>query len=510
MGNVPNRRMRDQRPPTGEEALAEITHGRLAPDGRVAVTPLVPPPAENLTAADAGFGVARARDETPTAALPSPTTRALGTVSSQTSRPTLSFEEIYSSPENQVFKVVFFPDRIFHAQYLNATRAANQYRYAISAARSILDISVLKAQVFMFGQKTANLLRIEYRASRLVEKSRESGRFMRERLIAWVRVTGQVIRKNENGDPVLDAAGAPIRDMVSVESPVKLQYCPWIDAYQVEIWSTLEPPQRTMRHHFQVTAQMGPASPITRLRSFTPLLNEIDQISTVELAMRENDVNEPYGLPINNPKWDNNNERSYQAPNSPVPNDHGANTIGVGNYLVSFQNGWFLKANDIPPVRYRNAMMDSNNPDFVPPSRFPQWESGDAWRGDVPAQAFTEANVIEMRWILQREFGGSVVFFHEVTIPPGTVEGTHKHVGSEELYYIVSGEGVAYMAEGDDPATAHFPKVQRQIYGLFEHTCVELPVGPGNVIFTKSGGIHGIRNTGNKPLKFVAFLYHSV
>jgi oxalate decarboxylase/phosphoglucose isomerase-like protein (cupin superfamily) len=29
-------------------------------------------------------------------------------------------------------------------------------------------------------------------------------------------------------------------------------------------------------------------------------------------------------------------------------------------------------------------------------------------------------------------------------------------------------------------------------------------------VFLKSGGIHGIRNDGQKPLKFVAFLYHSV
>jgi len=28
------------------------------------------------------------------------------------------------------------------------------------------------------------------------------------------------------------------------------------------------------------------------------------------------------------------------------------------------------------------------------------------------------------------------------------------------------------------------------------------------MIFTKSGGMHGIRNNGTAPLKFVAFLYH--
>jgi hypothetical protein len=31
-----------------------------------------------------------------------------------------------------------------------------------------------------------------------------------------------------------------------------------------------------------------------------------------------------------------------------------------------------------------------------------------------------------MRWVVQRELGSGNVYFHEVTIPPGTVEGTHK------------------------------------------------------------------------------------
>jgi oxalate decarboxylase/phosphoglucose isomerase-like protein (cupin superfamily) len=118
-------------------------------------------------------------------------------------------------------------------------------------------------------------------------------------------------------------------------------------------------------------------------------------------------------------------------------------------------------------------------------------------------------NVIEMRWLTQNEMGSQLVFFHEVTIPPGMVEGTHRHIGSEELYYIVSGEGVAYMGEGDDPATASYPTVERSIFGIGIKKCKELPVKQGSVIYTKSGGIHGIRNPGTQPLKFVAFLYHS-
>jgi oxalate decarboxylase/phosphoglucose isomerase-like protein (cupin superfamily) len=110
---------------------------------------------------------------------------------------------------------------------------------------------------------------------------------------------------------------------------------------------------------------------------------------------------------------------------------------------------------------------------------------------------------------VQRELGSSVVFFHEVTIPPGTVEGTHRHIGTEELYFIVEGKGTAYMADGDDPANEKYPLVEREIYTLGKLKCRELPVEPGNVIYTKSGGVHGIRNNGDVPLKFVAFLYHT-
>jgi oxalate decarboxylase/phosphoglucose isomerase-like protein (cupin superfamily) len=105
-----------------------------------------------------------------------------------------------------------------------------------------------------------------------------------------------------------------------------------------------------------------------------------------------------------------------------------------------------------------------------------------------------------------------------VTIPPGKVEGNHQHIGSEELYYIIQGKGVAYLRVGDDPATDAvdpqgkpvYPTVPREVMGLGPKDFKELPVEPGSMIFTKSGGMHGIRNTGDTDdLKFVAFLYHS-
>jgi mannose-6-phosphate isomerase-like protein (cupin superfamily) len=151
------------------------------------------------------------------------------------------------------------------------------------------------------------------------------------------------------------------------------------------------------------------------------------------------------------------------------------NTVDALNYLIDFQRGWFFNAKDVQPVRYRNAMMTDDNSE----SR--------------------EDNIIEMKWLVQRELGSSVVFFHEVTIPPGTVEGTHRHIGTEELYFITEGKGIAYMADGDDPNNEKFPIVERDIYTLGKLKCRELPVEPGSVIFTKSGGVHGIRNDGTAP-----------
>jgi mannose-6-phosphate isomerase-like protein (cupin superfamily) len=142
--------------------------------------------------------------------------------------------------------------------------------------------------------------------------------------------------------------------------------------------------------------------------------------------------------------------------------------------------------------------------------------SADYFRGPPPSPGVFDGakNVMGMRWIIQRELGGTIVYFHQVELPPGAVEGTHQHIGSEELYYFIEGEGIAYMGDGDDPHVDEtYPLVDPMpdIYGLGPKPCRQIPVKPGITLFTKSGGIHGVRNPrGNTgPLKFVAFGYHS-
>jgi mannose-6-phosphate isomerase-like protein (cupin superfamily) len=376
------------------------------------------------------------------------------------------FSDIFTSPENQIFKVVFFPDRIYHEAFLNAT-VSPRYRYNVREVRSKHDITILKGSVYQDSAFLSNFIRLEYRGSRLTEVAREKQRFLRDQVIAWIKLL-------------------PNKPELTAEATVKLNYCNWTRAYQAEIWQTLEPLPGT-QHDIKVLSMMGKDGQITRVKAFNPALEDIKGIKTVDVAFRENDVDTPIGYRINDPVWDNDYLRSHQEPRNPRPNSS-ENTVQDDNYSLTFQRGWFLQANDVPPVRYNNAMMDADNPER---------------RGD-------NENIVEMRWILQRELGSDLVYFHEVNVTPGAYEGSHHHIGSEELYYIISGTGIAYMGEHDDPAIeTKYPTVDKQIFGLGLRQMKELPVQAGNVIYTKSGGMHGIRNNGTEPLKFVAFGYHS-
>lgn len=378
------------------------------------------------------------------------------------------FNDIAADPRTSIFEVVFFPDRVYHAQYLNATRSS-RYRYVVQEVRGKSDSNVLKGFVFIDGLQICNFLRIEARGGRLAEVVRERGRFM--------------------GPDIMANVGLTTVDGHRVDAQVRMHFCPWIHAFQVELWETLDAPAGK-HHDYQILDMMGYRGPITKVPAFADALSDLDALRRIDLAFRENDVSYPSRVTISDADaaWDNYYQRNVQVPNTQDPSSD-QNTVRQDGYGVDFQRGWFVKkVRDIPPVRYRNGMMEANNPDA------------------------NDANIIEMRWVLQQEFGGTVVFFHEVTIPPHTIEGTHQHIGSEELYYVFEGRGIAYMGAKDDPALARdetIPVVERKIYGLDPKPCKKLDVAPGSVIYTKSGGIHGIENPYDEPLRFVAFLYHS-
>ena len=377
------------------------------------------------------------------------------------------FEDILSDASNLIFHVVFFPDRVYHAQYLNATRSV-RYRYKVEEVRAKADITVVRGRVYMDGAALTNFLRIEYRASRLVETARQQNRLLGSDVIGGVELYGA--------------------DGAKAQAYARMHLCPWIDAYQVEFWDTLQPPPGR-RHDHQVLDLMGFGGSIVREPAFDRHLRDLKSVREMRLWFRETDLVQPSGyfLPGERATWDNYYERNTQVPNTQEPSS-AANTVKEANYRVDFQRGWFIpNARSVKPVRYRNAMMN-----------------------DGAAEAGPD-NVIEMRWVLQQEFGGSIVFFHEVTIPPHTVEGAHQHIGSEELYYVTEGKGFAYIGANDNPdgEMNAYDLVQRDIYGLGPRPCRKVPVAPGSVIFTKSGGIHGIENPNDAPLRFVAFLHHT-
>jgi quercetin dioxygenase-like cupin family protein len=73
----------------------------------------------------------------------------------------------------------------------------------------------------------------------------------------------------------------------------------------------------------------------------------------------------------------------------------------------------------------------------------------------------------------------------EQTFEKGRSTGLHLHEQGDELFYVVSGKGVATIGD------------------------VEQPIGPGDVIFVPASGIHRIRNLENDDSLVVIFFMDS-
>ena len=85
----------------------------------------------------------------------------------------------------------------------------------------------------------------------------------------------------------------------------------------------------------------------------------------------------------------------------------------------------------------------------------------------------------------EKELDNKCKMFAKVTIEPGASVGYHEHHGDTETYYFISGEG------------------------LYNDNGVEIPVKPGDVTYTGDGFGHGLKNTGNQDLVFVALILYS-
>lgn len=82
----------------------------------------------------------------------------------------------------------------------------------------------------------------------------------------------------------------------------------------------------------------------------------------------------------------------------------------------------------------------------------------------------------------EKELHGNCGLYAEVTIEPNCTLGYHEHHGESETYYILSGEGTY----NDNGATR--------------------PVKAGDVTFTGNGFGHGLDNTGDQNLVFMALI----
>jgi mannose-6-phosphate isomerase-like protein (cupin superfamily) len=69
------------------------------------------------------------------------------------------------------------------------------------------------------------------------------------------------------------------------------------------------------------------------------------------------------------------------------------------------------------------------------------------------------------------------------TLLPGSGLGYHRHTENEELYVILSGTGT-FFDEGEE----------------------KKQVGPGDMTLTLKGQSHGLVNTGEEPLVFIAVI----
>lgn len=83
-----------------------------------------------------------------------------------------------------------------------------------------------------------------------------------------------------------------------------------------------------------------------------------------------------------------------------------------------------------------------------------------------------------VRTLLTSEFDSSLAYVREIVLHANSSVGIHPHSGDEELYYIISGRGIM-MVNGEQKV-----------------------VVSGDVVLTKSGSSHGLRNESDRDLRF--------
>jgi oxalate decarboxylase/phosphoglucose isomerase-like protein (cupin superfamily) len=98
----------------------------------------------------------------------------------------------------------------------------------------------------------------------------------------------------------------------------------------------------------------------------------------------------------------------------------------------------------------------------------------------IPTQTFDWGAI---KWFLTPELtDGAGITFGEVVFQPGRGHDRHNHPESEEILYVLAGEG-EQMLDDREP---------------FE-------VKPGDTIYVPTGVFHSTRNSGWEPMRLLAF-----
>lgn len=98
----------------------------------------------------------------------------------------------------------------------------------------------------------------------------------------------------------------------------------------------------------------------------------------------------------------------------------------------------------------------------------------------IPTQTFDWGAI---KWFVTPGVtAGAGITFGEVVLLPGRGHDRHNHPESEEILYVLSGEGEQMLDDGEP-----------------------FPVKPGDTIYVPTGVFHSTRNTGWEPMRLLAF-----
>lgn len=85
-------------------------------------------------------------------------------------------------------------------------------------------------------------------------------------------------------------------------------------------------------------------------------------------------------------------------------------------------------------------------------------------------------------WFRPEAFGAKARLCARLEIPPGGSIGTHRHEAEDEIYLVLSGQG------------------------LILENGRRIPVAAGDAVLTGKGGEHGVENPGDEPLILAAII----